>query len=98
MGRNLSRLILKLDENLTDITLVYDGGVFTLFNGDKKTPGHNEKEIKTILQRLDAVALDLPTRSKKDVDAMVSFVKNPSTSSQIDLAAPVKELSKFKFS
>jgi hypothetical protein len=96
--RNLSRLILKMDEELTDVTLVFDGGLFTLYKDDKKSKAYNDREIKTVLGKIDATALDLPNSQKRDLERMITYVKSPSTASQIDISADSKELEKLRLS
>lgn len=93
--RNLSRLILKADESLTDLTLVYDGGVFSLFNGEKKSKAYNDKEIKTVLSKIDATALDLPASQKRDIEKMITVAK-VSSDKQVDLSADATEVEKLK--
>jgi len=83
--RNLSRLILKMDEALTDITLVFDVGVFSIYQDDKKSKDYSEKEIKSILSSMKVTALDLPSSIKQDIDKIISQAKS-STGKQIDLS------------
>lgn len=93
--RNLSRLILKLDESLTDLTLVYDGGVFSLYKEDKKSKAYNDREIKTILSKIDATALDLPSSQKRDIERMITTAK-VSSGNQVDLSANATEVEKLR--
>lgn len=95
--RNLSRLILKMDEALTDITLVFDGGVFTIYRDDKKSKDYSEKEIKSILSSMKVTALDLPSSIKQDIDKIISQAKS-STGKQIDLSADSGEVDKLRLS
>lgn len=93
--RNLSRLILKLDESLIELTLVYDGGVFSLYQDDKKSKGYNDREIKTLLSKIDATALDFSSSQKRDIDKMISVAKG-SSSNQVDLSANSTEVVKLR--
>jgi hypothetical protein len=95
--RNLSRLILKMDEALTDITLVFDGGVFSIYQDDKKSKDYSEKEIKSILSSMKVTALDLPSSIKQDIDKIISQAKS-STGKQIDLSADSGEVDKLRLS
>jgi hypothetical protein len=95
--RNLSRLILKMDESLTDITLVFDGGVFSIYQDDKKSKNYSEKEIKSILSSMKVTALDLPSSIKQDIDKIISQAKS-STEKQIDLSAESGEVDKLRLS
>lgn len=95
--RNLSRLILKLDENLTELTLVYDSGVFSLYSEDKKSKTYNEREIKAILAKIDATALDFQTPYKRDVERMVTTAKTSPTK-QVDISGDEKEVKKLRLS
>jgi DNA-directed RNA polymerase subunit H (RpoH/RPB5) len=95
--RNLSRLILKMDEALTDITLVFDGGVFSIYRDDKKSKDYSEKEIKSILSSMKVTALDLPSSIKQDIDKIISQAKS-STGKQIDLSADSGEVDKLRLS
>jgi len=95
--RNLSRLILKMDEALTDITLVFDGGVFSIYRDDKKSKDYSEKEIKSILSSMKVTALDLPSSIKQDIDKIISQAKS-STGKQIDLSAESGEVDKLRLS
>jgi hypothetical protein len=95
--RNLSRLILKMDEALTDITLVFDGGVFSIYQDDKKSKDYSEKEIKSILSSMKVTALDLPSSIKQDIDKIISQAKS-STGKQIDLSADSGEVDRLRLS
>lgn len=95
--RNLSRLILKMDEALTDITLVFDGGVFSIYQDDKKSKDYSEKEIKSILSSMKVTALDLPSSIKQDIDKIISQAKS-STGKQIDLSADSGVVDKLRLS
>lgn len=90
-------MILKMDESLTDITLVFDGGVFTIYKDDKKSKPYNDREIKTVLDKLDATALDFPSSSKRDIEKMIIQSKLPSTGNQVDLSANSSEVDKLRF-
>jgi len=86
-----------MDEALTDITLVFDGGVFSIYQDDKKSKDYSEKEIKSILSSMKVTALDLPSSIKQDIDKIISQAKS-STGKQIDLSADSGEVDKLRLS
>lgn len=96
--KNLSRLLLSLDERLIGITLVYLDNNFALFMDDKKSKNFSEREILSLLGTLNTTAVDLPTNQKKNPKDIISAVKGSKFDNSLELSVESTQLKDIKFS